>query len=117
MDSSADRDDVRSAVAFLATPMIVDLLRAVRHRAGSDGYLDVVADDDVIRHAIEVLAVSGTATVATAATDAAGGRRLALTPKGYRVCALVDELVDLRDDAGSSLAQAHTGRLDWPTRE
>ncbi|MFD6757372.1 hypothetical protein [Micromonospora gifhornensis] len=116
MAIAADRGDLRYAVEFLATPMIVDLLRAVRNSTAANAYLDVTSDDDVVQQAIEVLAANGTVTCTPGDSARPGRQRLSLTSKGRRVCDLVDELVGTGDDFTDTLIRDYTWLPEESTR-
>lgn len=106
MAIAADHSDLRYAVEFVSTPMTVDLLRAARRSAATNACLDIASDDDAVRHAIQVLIANGTVTCA--AGEPSGGQRLSLTPKGHRVCGLLDELVDDGQEPSDALVRDHT---------
>jgi hypothetical protein len=116
MAIAAERGDLRYAVEFLATPMIVDLLRAVRHSTAANACLDVASDSDVVRQAIEVLAANGTVTCTPGDSAGSGRQRLSLTSKGRRVCDLVDELVGPGDYFADQLLRDYTWLPEELTR-
>ncbi|GIJ12229.1 hypothetical protein ACFFMR_14285 [Micromonospora andamanensis] len=106
MDVAEGRDDLRHAVEFFATPLIVDLLRAVRDSTKADDCLTVPSDDEIVRHAVEVLTANGTVHCVEG-PPASGVRHLTLTAKGVQVCDLVDEVVGSGYDIGEWFVDRH----------
>ncbi|MFI7026306.1 hypothetical protein ACIBMZ_26685 [Micromonospora sp. NPDC049900] len=106
MDVAEERGDLRHAVEFFATPLIVDLLRAVRDSTKADDCLTVPSDDEIVRHAVEVLTANGTVRCVDG-PPSADAQQLTLTPKGFQVCDLVDEVVGSGYDVGEWFVDRH----------
>ncbi len=93
MGTAEDHDDLQSAIDFFATPLIVDVMRAIRdgrspsHTPGLDQY------GDAVDAAVAVLTNAG-AVAGSQRGDEHPGQSLMLTKKGRQVCALIDEVID-----------------------
>ena len=94
MGSPRDRSELQSVIDFFATPLIVDVLRAIR-----DGRLPRQSPDlspygDAVDAAILALANAGTVAGDTRPGQLGSAPSLSLTSKGRMVCALIDEVID-----------------------
>ncbi|MBX7268934.1 hypothetical protein KIF24_24810 [Micromonospora sp. Llam7] len=90
-----DRSELQSVIDFFATPLIVDVLLAVRDGRLPQHCPELCTYGDAIDTAIAALTAAGTVTgLASPSLD--GQPLLILTHKGRKVCELVERVVDFK---------------------
>lgn len=93
MGMPGDRSELQSVIDFFGTPLIVDVLLAVRDGRPPHDCPELNTYGDAIDTAIAALTSAGAVTGPTAAS-LDGAHSLTLTHKGREVCALVERVVD-----------------------
>lgn len=91
MGTLGDRNDLQSVIDFFGTPLVVDVLRAVRAGLRPRLSPDLSMYGDAVDSAIAALTESG---VVTTHPESYGEPSLTLTAKGRGLCLLIDEVVD-----------------------
>ncbi|MFK3984472.1 hypothetical protein ACI2K4_29375 [Micromonospora sp. NPDC050397] len=96
-----DRSELQSVIDFFATPLIVDVLLAVRDGRFPQHCPELRTYGDAINTAFAALAAAGTVT-GPSNLDFDGKPTITLTSKGREVCELVERVVDFRGNANSA---------------
>jgi hypothetical protein len=95
MGTPGDRRDLQSVIDFLATPLIVDVIRAIRDGHRPRQRPELCRYGDAVDAAVEALVQAGAVAGQAGRKQPDGEPLLRLTAKGRVVCALIDKVVDL----------------------
>jgi hypothetical protein len=114
MGTPGDRSDLQSVINFFATPLIVDVLLAIR-----DGRLPRQSPDlsmygDAVDAAITALVDAGTVAGPAHRQQFSGEPLLILTTKGDAVCALIDEVFDFEPPERPVRNAPERANVRWP---
>jgi hypothetical protein len=96
MGTPGDRRELQSVIDFLATPLIVDVLWAIRDGRLPHQCPELSRYGDAVAAAVEVLTRAGAVAVQASREQLSGKPLLTLTAKGRTVCTLIDKVVDFR---------------------